>query len=163
MKHTVCQVATFEHAKCKYELYDYHILMHSGKYIYNETCAICCTSLYNFNSRRSDDIVTFVLENTWMGKSNCTHCANWHFSSHCSDEAQFTPSGHLLSPDSRQGRKARPLGIFKTHILSMCMTILSKVTFICLQTRCKDCLRDTGKCWIIWINSIVSCFDSLID
>ena len=62
MKHTVCQVATFEHAKCKYELYDYHILMHSGKYIYNETCAICCTSLYNFNSRRSVDIVTFVLE-----------------------------------------------------------------------------------------------------
>ena len=32
MKHTVCQVATFEHAKCKYVLYDYHNLMHSGNF-----------------------------------------------------------------------------------------------------------------------------------
>ena len=32
MKHTVCQVATFEHAKCKYVLYDYHSLMHSGNF-----------------------------------------------------------------------------------------------------------------------------------
>ena len=32
MKHTVCKVPTFEHAKCKYVLYDYHSLMHSGNF-----------------------------------------------------------------------------------------------------------------------------------
>ena len=32
MKHTVRQVANFEHAKCKYVLYDYHILTYSGNY-----------------------------------------------------------------------------------------------------------------------------------
>ena len=124
MKHTVCQVAIFEHAKCKYVLcilwFPYP---NAFRKLYNVTCATWCTSPYNFNSRRSDDIVIFVLENTipWMWKSNCTHCANWHFSSHCSDEAQFTPSGHLLSPDSRQGRHV--LGLLEYSKLIYCQCV----------------------------------------
>ena len=110
-----------------------------------------------------------VLENTipWMWKSNCTHCANWHFSSHCSDEAQFTPSGHLLGPDSRQGRQAGPVGICKTHILSMCTAILSDFTKPTLVRR-QDAeiayaIQENFEYCTIWINSIVSCFNSLIN
>ena len=101
-----------------------------------------------------------------MWKCNCTHCANWHFSSHCSDEAQFTPSGHLLSPDSRQGRQAGPVGICKTHILSMCTAILSEFTKPTLVRR-QDAeiayaIQENFEYCTIWINSIVSCFNSLI-
>ena len=152
MKHTVCQVATFEHAKCKYVLYDYHILMHSGNFkMYRALHA----SHHSTISILADLMTLLYL----YLKIQFLECENPIVHTVQIDISALIA---LMKRNLRQvgtcwvltvGRVDK-LGLLEYAKLIYCKCVCGNIersyqTYTCSQTRCKDYLRDTGKCWIL--------------
>ena len=146
MKHTVCQVPTLKHAKCKYVLYDYHILMQlilynmlhiTLQFQFSQIWWRCyiCTWKYNYLNVKMQLYtlckLTFQLSLLWWSAiyAKWALAESWQWAGSTS-----WACWNMQNP----------------YIVNVCGNIeRSYQTYTCSQTRCRDCLRDTGKFWIL--------------